>query len=96
MDSAEKLASMLRQCLSDYGDPYFTDRHGMAPRIREALAEYESSRAQHQAESQDAKDAARWRVALPLLPCPGTFMDRDIERPEDWVSAIDAAMEKTP
>ena len=31
------LRSLLKECLGDYGHPMFTDRHGMADRIREAL-----------------------------------------------------------
>lgn len=34
----EKARTILSACLQDYGDQYFTDRHGMADRIRPALA----------------------------------------------------------
>jgi hypothetical protein len=33
----EEAQSMLRECLRDYGHPNFTDRHGMADRIRATL-----------------------------------------------------------
>jgi len=33
----ERLENLLRSCLSDYGDVNFTDRHGMADRIRKVL-----------------------------------------------------------
>ena len=32
------MRSVLRDCLADYSHPQFTDRHGMADRIRRALA----------------------------------------------------------
>ena len=35
----EKAAALLRSCLSDYGHPNFTDRHGMADRLRNFLAD---------------------------------------------------------
>jgi len=31
------MRSVLESCLEDYGNPRFTDRHGMANRIRNAL-----------------------------------------------------------
>jgi hypothetical protein len=33
----ERSESLLRECLGDYGHPNFTDRYGMADRIRTAL-----------------------------------------------------------
>ena len=33
----EELENLLRLCLEDYGSIHFTDRHGMADRIRRAL-----------------------------------------------------------
>jgi len=39
LSSAEinRLLALLRECLSDYSHPNFTDRHGMADRLRDAL-----------------------------------------------------------
>jgi hypothetical protein len=34
----EEMNSLLRLCLSDYSHPNFTDRHGMADRIRATLS----------------------------------------------------------
>jgi hypothetical protein len=35
----DNYSALLRECLSDYGHPNFTDRHGMADRLRAALKE---------------------------------------------------------
>ena len=40
----ERLRGLLRECLSDYGSPRFTDRYNMADRIRQALAAKEARR----------------------------------------------------
>ena len=34
-----KARSLLHECLTDYGHPNFTDRHGMADRLRLALTD---------------------------------------------------------
>lgn len=35
--TVERMRPLLRECLGDYGHKNFTDRHGMADRIRAAL-----------------------------------------------------------
>ena len=35
--AVERMRPLLRECLGDYGHKNFTDRHGMADRIRAAL-----------------------------------------------------------
>lgn len=37
LDELNKCRALLRACLSDYGDARFTDRHGMAERLRARL-----------------------------------------------------------
>jgi hypothetical protein len=38
VNAHDALVALLRECLSDYGHHNFTDRHGMADRIRRVLA----------------------------------------------------------
>jgi len=42
---ADPARSLLRSCLGDYGHSNFTDRHGMAPRIRTVLGVEDPSNA---------------------------------------------------
>ena len=37
LDELNKCRALLRSCLGDYGHPNFTDRHGMADRLRKRL-----------------------------------------------------------
>ncbi len=39
--AAKDMLAVLRSCLSDYGHPNFTDRHGMADRLRKIIAKAE-------------------------------------------------------
>ena len=39
MPNPKRMEELLRSCLGDYGHPSFTDRHGMADRIRACLEE---------------------------------------------------------
>lgn len=109
MDSAEELAkasdrliTLLVNC--DLSGLHNADRYcvmRVQQEVKHALSEYESARAQPQAESQDAKDAARYRwlkrhcvstwhqvdgVAL-VVPTPGGTESVDMD--------VDIAMEES-
>ena len=62
----DKLADLLRDCLSDYSHPNFTDRYGMADRIRAALAA-------HAAEAAQARACTCHPDDNPPTPCPQKF-----------------------
>lgn len=43
VSAAPDMLAMLRRCLADYSHPNFTDRHGMADRLRAVIAKAEGS-----------------------------------------------------
>lgn len=107
MDSAEKLARIgtLHVARDEYGtlfDPTFDDPDKLP--VGDHPIFIESARAQPQAESQDAKDAARYRWLrscdaddedLVMVRCSIDGSD-NLLSDGDLDAAIDAAMERTP